>query len=193
MDPITIAALGASAIPAIAKLFGGGKQVKDAEALAAGNIFTPYKTPSQVGTVTNLLGNEFRNGMPTAAAENRISGNTTNAFNRGVTGASSGGDVLDLAARTQFNEGQQINALNDDALRFRDKALGDYTNQLQTEANYADKAYQINVLDPYNRKANLAGAMYGAGKTNQFSGLDSLATSALAGATAYQNYKKSGS
>lgn len=193
MDPITLASLGASAIPAIFKLFSGNNQVKQANELAKSNVFTPYQIPTQVGQATEMLGNNYRNGMPTTAAENRIAGSSQTAFNNGVMGASSGGDVLDLATKVNFNQDQALNGLNEQAIKFRDNALGAYVNQLGNEAAYEDKAYQTNVLDPYNRKANAASSMYGAGKTNMFSGLDSLSTSALAGATAYQNYKKSGS
>lgn len=193
MDPITIASLAASAIPGIAKLFGGGSQVREAKKLAASNTFTPYQTPEQILEATQLAENEFRNGMPgmTSALSN-LGGSSAAAFDRGLSGATSGADVLNLATNINANENQGLNALNDQALNYRNTSLGNYSNALGTEAGYADKEYQINKLDPYNRKANLAASMYGAGKTNQFSGLDSLATSALAGATAYQNYKKQG-
>ncbi len=194
MDPITIASLAASAIPGIAKLFGGGSQVRQAKQIEANNRFTPYQTPQEIMQATQLAEREFTNGMPgMSSAVNRIGASGANAFNRGVQGATSGADVLDLVTKTQFNEDQAMNNLNQEALGFRTNALGNYVGALNNQAGYRDKEYQINYLEPYQRKANLAASLYGAGKTNQFGGLDSLATSALAGLTAYQNSKKSGS
>ncbi len=192
MDPITIAALAASAIPAIGKLFGGGSQVRKAKALDASNVFTPYQTPSQVLEATRLAQQAYTNPVQgQATAINNIQGAGATAFANGVQGASSSGDVLDLASKVQANENNAFNKLNTEAIGYRDRALNDLTGALNNEAQYADKEYQVNVLDPYLRKANLAASMYGAGKINQSSGLDSLATTALAGATAYSNYKKS--
>lgn len=194
MDPLTIASLAASAVPGIAKLFGGGSQIDQAKKLDASNKFTAYQTPAQILEATKLAEQEFRNGMPgMSTAVNNLGTSAATAFNNGVQGASSGGDVLDLATKVQMGQNEGVKGLNREALDFRTNALGNYTGALQNEAQYADKAYQINQLDPYLRKANLAASLYGAGKTNQFSGLDSLSTSALAGITAFQNAKKSGS
>lgn len=194
MDPITISSIALSAIPALGKLFGSGKQKRQAEELAASNNFTPYQLPNEVLQATEMLGNQYRNGMPgmTAAADN-IAANASSAFNTGIQGATSGGDVLDLATKVQYGQNQATNALNAEALQFKQNALGDYTNQLRNQAAYRDKEFQYNVADPFNRKANAAAGMYGASQVNKNSALDALTTSALAGATAYSNYKKSGS
>lgn len=194
MDPITLAALASSAIPGIAKIFGGNSQVKMAKQLDATNKFTEYQTPGQILEATKLAEAEFRNGMPgMAAAESRIGGATAGAFSNGERAATSSGDVLSLATNLNAQQDAALGGLNQEALQFRTNALGNYSNALNNEAQYADKEYQINKLDPYNRKANLAGSLYGAGQTNKLAGLDSLSTAAMAGATAYSNYKKSGS
>ena len=193
MEPITIAALASSAIPALGKLFGGNKQQKQAEALAASNVFTPYQMPGEVLQATELLGNNFRNGMPgMSAALDNIGANASSAINSGVEGATSSGDVLDLVSKINYGQNQATNALNDQALQFRQKALSDYTDQLRTQAGYQDQEFKYNVADPFNRKANAAAGMYGASQVNKSSALDALSTSALAGATAYSNYKKQG-
>lgn len=186
MDPVTLAALAASAIPAIAKLFGGGKQVKDAKALAAGNKFTRYQTPEQVLQATKLAEGNYRNGMPgQSRAENRIGTMEAGALNTATQGASSSGDLIDASTRINFGADQASNQLADQEAAYKAQALQGYEGALNNEAQYADKAYQINYLDPYIRKANTAAAMYGAGKINQQSGLDGLATTALTAASMF--------
>lgn len=193
MDPLTLGATALSFLPGIGKLISGGQQIRQAKEIDASNIFTPYQIPGQIGQVTGLARDEFNNGLPGInAAQNRIGATGSKAFNTGVQGASSGGDVLDLATRVQSQEDQAMNSLNAEALQFRSNALGNYMGALNNEAGYQDKAYQINELDPYNRKANLAASLYGAGKTNQYSGLDSFATSALTAAQALALAKKQG-
>lgn len=171
----------------IYKTIQGANQKADAKKLAASNVFTPMQMPGQVKQATNLAAQNYYNGMPgTAAAQNLISNNGANAFYNGSQGASSGGDLLDLAAK--INQGQNVatNNLSLQAANYKANALGGYENALNNEGDWQAKLYNNNVLQPYLRTANTAASMYGAGAQNEFSGLDQIGTAALGYANGYQ-------
>lgn len=190
MDPVTLAALAASAIPAIGKIFGGGKQIREATALAASNKFTPYKTPTEILESTDLAQENYLNGMPGQdRAQNLIGTNMGNALQTAQQGASSSGDLIDAATRINLGADQATNGLTQQAAEYKANALQDYRGALGTQATYRDKEYQTNYLDPFIRKANAASSMYGAGQINRSSGWDGLSTSAIAAATMAKNGK----
>ena len=170
----------------IYKAVKGANQVSDAKKLAKNNMFQPEQMPGQVTQATNLAAQNYFNGMPgTQAATQQIGQNGANAFYNGSQGASSGGDLLDLAAR--IGQGQNV-ATNDLATRgaqYKAQALGGYQSALNNEGQWQDRLYQNNVLQPYLRTANQAASMYGAGQQNMFSGLDDIGTTAVGAATQY--------
>lgn len=174
----------------IYKTIQGANQRADAKKLAANNIFQPQQMPGQVKLATNLAAQNYYNGLPgTAAAQQMINGNGQNAFYNGSQGASSGGDLLDLAAK--INQGQNV-ATNDLALKaanYKASALGNYEGALNNEGQWEDKLYNNNVLQPYLRTANTAAALEGAGAMNEFSGLDQVASAGLGYANSKQQDK----
>lgn len=171
---ITTAAIGAYGV------YKGEKQKSDAKKLAASNKFIPQVMPGQVKEATNLAAENYYNGMPgTDAAKAMITNNGANAYYNASQGASSGGDLLDLAA--QINQGSNV-ATNNLALQganYKSDALRGYQGALNNEAGWEDRLYKNNVLDPYNNKANTAAAMLGAGETNSARGLDQIAGAGL--------------
>jgi hypothetical protein len=179
MSALAAAAIGSVALGAY-KAIDGANQKADAKKLAASNKFTPEQLPGEVQLATNLAAQNYYNGMPgTQRAQQLIGQNGANAFYNGSQGASSGADLLDLAAR--INQGQNV-ATNDlvaQGAQYKAQALGGYQNALSNQASWQDKLYQNNVLNPYNAKANTASAMYGAGQQNMFSGLDQIGTAGL--------------
>lgn len=170
------------------KAIDGANQKAAAKRLADSNTFTPETIPGQVKTATNLAAQNYYNGMPGAAqAAANIRQSGANQFYNGSQAASSGGDLLDLAAK--INQGQNV-ATNDLATRtaqYKQNALGDYQNALNNEGQWQDKLYQNNTLQPYLRTANTAASLYGAGAQNEFSGLDQISTGALGYASARAN------
>lgn len=192
MSWVGVAAAGAAAVPGIVKMVSGGKQVKDAEELAAKNKFTSYQTPAEVLQATKLAQNNYLNGMPGQdLALNNIGTNAAGAYNTATQGASSSGDLIDAATRINVGANAATNNLTGEAANYKANALQGYEAALGNQAGYKDKEYQINYLDPFIRKANTAASMYGAGKMNQSSGLDSVATAALsAGYYATQGSKQ---
>lgn len=179
MTAIAAAALTSAAIGGY-EVYQGVKQKSDAKKLASSSILQPEQVPGQVKLATNLAAENYYNGMSgTAAAQQLIKGNGQDAYSKGSQAASSGGDLLDLAAK--INQGQDI-ATNDLALKaanYKSGALGEYEGALGNEAQWQDKLYNNNSLQPFLRTANTAASMYGAGAINEFSGLDQIGTAGL--------------
>lgn len=167
------------------KVIDGANQKAQANRLAQNNILQPEQIPGQVKQATQLAAQNYYNGMPGQQnALNNIQRNAGNAMFQGSRGASSGGDILDLASKINVGENAATNDLSAKAAEYRAQAAGAYENALNNAGGYQDKLYKNNVLDPYLRTANTAASLYGAGAQNQFSGLDTIGTAALGYANA---------
>lgn len=155
------------------KAFAGAKQVKDGKEMAKNNIFQKYRRPEEVQQALRLAEQQYRNGMPgTSLLENRIKSGAAMAMDASMQGASSSGDVLDAASRIGANTNTSMQDLALQEAAYKDKAMAGYTQQLQNSAGYADKEFQYNVAQPYERTAAAASALIGAGNTNVFAGVD---------------------
>lgn len=162
------------------KAVKGANQSAKAERLAKSNIFTPEEMPYEVGLGTDLAARNYTNGMPgTANARNDINHNAASSFYRGSQGATSGGDILDLATRIGQGSNTAMNQLNAQEVQYKSSALGEYEGALGNQANWRAKLYQNNTLQPYLRTANLAASMYGAGQHNLYSGIDEVGSAAV--------------
>lgn len=162
------------------KAIDGANQKAKAERLAKYNIFTPEEMPAEVGLGTDLAARNYTNGMPGAAnARNDINRNAATQFYRGQQGATSGGDILDLATRIGQGTNTATNQLNAQEAQYKSGALGEYENALGNQANWKSKLYNNNTLQPYMRTANLAASMYGAGQQNMYSGIDDISSAAI--------------
>lgn len=167
----------------IYKAIKGANQASEAKRLAKQNIFTPEEMPYEVGLGTDLAARNYTNGMPGMAnALNNVNRNAATSFYRGQQGATSGGDILDLASRIGQNTNLATNQLGENEANYKANALGGYENALGNQANWRSKLYQNNVLQPYIRTANLAASMYGAGQQNLYSGLDDIGSTAIGAA-----------
>lgn len=172
-----IAAAAVTAGVGAYKAINGANQVSAANRLAKQNIFTPEEMPYEVGLGTDLAARNYINGMPgTADATNNINRNAASSFYRGSQGATSGGDVLDLATRIGQGTNAATNQLVTQQAQYKSGALGEYENALGNQANWQKQLYNNNTLQPYLRTAKLAASMYGAGKQNTYSGLDDIAS-----------------
>lgn len=184
MTFIAAAAIGSFALGAY-KVGSGIAQKNKANKLAENNHFTPEQLPGEVTQATNLAAQNYSNGMPgTAYARQGINSNAANAFYNGSQGASSGGDLLDLASKINYGQNQATNQLSAQQAQYKQQALGGYENALGNQANWQKQLYNNNTLQPYLRTANLAASMYGAGQQNTFSGLDDIASTGVGYATA---------
>lgn len=106
---------------------------------------------------------------------NNIGAAGASAFNSGVQGASSGDDVLDLATKIAYGQGQQVNQLGVQNAMGADQAL---LQSLDANAD-AGRQYQAkNQYDISNYQAKLRekAALLQGGNENTYGGLDTLAT-----------------
>jgi hypothetical protein len=118
-------------------------------------------------------------------AMDNISGTYSNAYNQGVQGASSGGDVLDLAAKLAYGQGQQTNAL---ATLNAQGAEGAKLQSLQANTLAGEEYQAKNAYDraQYDAKLREKAALLEGGSQNLYGALD--IGSSVAGA--YLNPKK---
>lgn len=166
-----------SAIPSIYKGIKGIGQVNQS------NKMNPVNPGYQVNqgvidnakTLSDYYGNYQLPGYSTMV--NGINSNAQSSFESGVQGASSGGDVLDLASKMAFGKNQALNQLGVQNAQGKQAALGDY---LQANAaagqQYQDKnAYE---RDQYDRMVKSKAALLQAGNQNEYGALDQLAGTA---------------
>jgi hypothetical protein len=185
MTFIAAAAIGSVALGAY-KTINGANQTAKANRLAKSNIFTPEEMPYEVGLGTDLAARNYTNGMPgTANAVNNINRNAATQFYRGQQGATSGGDILDLATRIGQGTNMATNQLGAQEAQYKSGALNQYEGALNNQANWQKQLYNNNTLQPYLRTANLASSMYGAGQQNMYSGLDDIGSSVVGAASAF--------
>lgn len=107
-------------------------------------------------------------------------------FENGVQGASSGGDVLDLASKMAFGKNQAMNQLGVQNAQGKQAALGDYLQaNVAAGQQYQDKnAYE---RDQYDKMVKSKAALQQAGEQNTYGALDQLAGTAGKMITNYGN------
>ena len=181
---------GAAVVSGGYKFYEGYQQKKQAEQIAKNNPFIPQTMPGQVSQSTQLAAQNYTNGMPgMVAAQQGIKQNAANAQSFATKGASSGGDILDVANKINTNTQNSEQQLSLQAANYKANALGGYQQALNTEAGWQDKLYQNNTLQPYLRAANTAASMYGAGAQNEAGGLDTAFQGLTAAGSEYGNMK----
>lgn len=167
--------LGLSLLPAAFKLFKGISQTHEA------NKINPVNPGFQMnnGIIDNarILGDKYNDyQMPGYnQAMDNINAGFTQSFDSGAQGASSGGDVLDLATKLDFNRGQDINKLAVQNASGKDAALGEYLNANAAAGNETvlKNAYD---RDQYNKELARKAALNESGAANTFSSGDQLAS-----------------
>jgi len=175
--------MAAAAVPSIFGAIQGIGQKRQAKKLRANAVNPGFEQNSGVLQNAETLKNRFGNyQMPGYnEAKSNIGSSSATAFNSGVQGASSGGDVLDLATKIAYGTGQQYRQLETQNAQGKEAAMNDYlganvaAGQERQNANAYDR-------DQYGRQLDEAAALYSAGDTNignAISGASSIATSAL--------------
>ncbi len=108
-------------------------------------------------------------------AVNNINATGANAFNAGVAGASSGGDVLDLATRIAYGQGQRLNQLALENAQGADQAL---LQSLNANAQAGQEFQNKNAYDrqQYERQLREKAALTQAANENAYGALDTGAT-----------------
>ena len=193
MDPLTAAAIGGGSgiLEGIFGFVKGQQQISQANAIAKANPFIPEEMPGSVTQATNLAAQNYTNGMPgMPAAKQQIAQNAGNAFSGVAKTASGSGDLIDAA--NKINTGTQDASLKlaMEAASYKSNALSGYQEALGNEAQWQDKLYKNNTLEPYLRAANTAASLLGAGNQNEFKGVDSALSGVQTGIEDYQTQQK---
>lgn len=162
-------------VPSIFKAISGFGQLRRA------NKIQPNDPGFQVNTgvidnarvLSQRAGNYSMPGYNNAV--NQIGTATAGAFNQGVQGASSGGDVLDLATKLAYGQSQQLNNIATQNAQGADQALLQSLNaNAQAGQEYQNKnAYD---RDIYQQQLREKAALTQAGNQNLYGALDSAAT-----------------
>lgn len=170
----TIAGAALGLVPAAFKFFSGRKQIKQGRAINAINPGFQMNT----GVIDNarILQDRYTNyQMPGyGQAMNNLQTNFANAYSQGVQGASSGGDVLDLATRLAYGQNQATNNLAMQTAQGRDNALNQYLNaNVAAGQEYVNK----NIYDRQEYEKRLAekAALMQSGNENIYGALDQVA------------------
>lgn len=172
-----IAAAAIAAIPSVISTIDGIGQRRQAKRLRAKAVNPGYQMNTGVLNNAEILRNRYGNyQMPGYnQALNNINSGSASAFNSGVRGASSSGDVLDLATRIAYGTGQQARQLDMNNAQSKDNALSDYMNansaagQERVNSNAYDRQLYQNQLEE-------ASALYGAGSQNINNGVSGMAS-----------------
>jgi hypothetical protein len=132
-----IAGAAASAIPSIFGAIRGIGQRRQARRIRANAVDPGYEMNSGVMQNADILQNRYNNyTLPGYSMQmDNIGNNAANAFNSGLQGATSGGDVLDLATKIAYGTGQQQNQLVLQNAQGKDAALENVKMQMRTNDN----------------------------------------------------------
>lgn len=165
--PLSIAAAGASLLPSLFGFGRGRRQRREARRLRAAAQDPGYQMNQGVIDNARILQERASNytmpGYRQALAN--INQSYAGAFNRGIQGATSSGDVLDLASRMAYGQGQ---AVNDLALQ---NTMGAEQAQLQSLNANAQAGQEYQAANAYQRglyqqQLAEAAALYNAGEQN---------------------------
>lgn len=182
--PIPLAA--SAAIAAIPSIFGAVNSIgqrRQAKRLRANSVDPGYEMNSGVLQNKETLQNRYSNYQIPGynQALNNINSGSATAFNSGSQGASSSGDVLDLATRIAYGTGQQNRQLGVQNAQGKEGALQDY---LGANASAGLERQNANAYDRQQYQAQLAeaAALYNASNQNMgnaVTGATSVGVSAL--------------
>lgn len=173
--PLPLAAIGAGAslIPTVYQIFAGASQRRKA------NRMNPVDPNYQMNTgvlqnreiASNNYGNYQMPGFNRAS--NRIGATYGATFENGVQGASSGGDVLDLASKMAYGQSQALSDLEVNNAQGKQQALGQFmdANALAGQEQVNSNAYD---RQRYQGQLNEKAALLGAANQNVYSGIDSI-------------------
>lgn len=165
--------LAASLIPSIYQGITGSKQSKQADAISPGERPT-YEIPSGAKSALGLqsmLASGNRPGYELAKED-------AMASTAGLIGATMRGAM----PNTQVAYRNLTNALGDinmDNQAFRERQMGNLINSYSQYADYEDKAFDINQMQPYEYALGQSMALKDASIQNTYGALDSGAASAI--------------
>jgi hypothetical protein len=178
MDPITMMMLGnaiGGGVPALAQAGLGVYQGIKANKMQKDLKDPVYEVPDAIDQSIAMYADRANTNTMVGYdnAVQKLDQGMANTTNDILTAAGSGGDAL--GALVKANAGNQ-NAMNDLAIQ-NAKAVDSYDTDLiravAGRAAYEDKAFQVNVMDKFNRDSAAVSAMKNAAINNVFGGIKS--------------------
>lgn len=162
-----LAGAALSAIPSIFGAVRGIGQRRQAKRIRANAVDPGYELNSGVMQNADILKNRYNNySLPGYSMQmNRIGTNAATAFDAGSRGASSGGDILDLATKIAYGTGQQQNDLVMQNAQGKENALGGFLNANAAAGQERQNANAYE-REQYMNKLQEAAALFGAGDQN---------------------------
>ena len=153
------------------EVFQGIKGISD---LFTGNAFgnTPrpqYNIPPEVAQQVALARNQASSPILPGAGliKNQIGGNTAAGVNTAIQGGNPQGSIGALVN----NQNNQFENLAFKGIEHQDKAIGAYGSALENEAQYKDKAFDINEMQPYKYAQQAANTYTQGGLSELFNSL----------------------
>ena len=183
MDPITMMMLGKAiggGVPALAQAGLGVYQGIKAAKMQKDLKDPIYNVPDAVDQGIAMYADRANTNTMVGydqATQNLDQGmaNTTNDI---LTAAGSGGDALGALVKANASNQGAMNDLAYQNARAVDSYDTDLIRAISGRAAYEDKAFQINVMDKFNRDAAAVSAMKNAAINNVFGGIKSGAKAA---------------
>jgi len=170
----SLVSAGISLLPALYKGISGIFQKSQANRI---NPTDPgYKLNTGVINNARVLSDRSNNYQLAGYndAVDNINSTSATAFNNGVQGATSGGDVLDLATKIAYGQGQRLNDLAVNNAQGKDQAL---LQSLNADAAAGEEYQQKNAYDRdvYQQKLRQKAALIQSANQNIYGGIDDAA------------------
>lgn len=127
-----------------------------------------YEIPAAQNQATALAALQASGNMP---SYNQATTNIGTATGNALTAARESGNPSALISTIQGNQNSAFNKLDSQNAMYQDQKQGDLQRALAQQAQYQDKAFQMNKFSPYLDKVQEGRQMFGAGLSNAFSAM----------------------
>lgn len=179
MDPVTLSAI-ISAIPQVFKMGSGMIQNRQANEAMDSNVRPTYSIPKEMTQSLDLI--KMMQAMTEMPGQSLLEGKLDAQFANqtqdikdvSVSSADALNSIVNAGGRQQMvmaDVATQAASRKDDMTKLLMSTLGNM-------AQYRDKSWEINKLQPYLDKANTASALKQGGMTNLYGGLEGLSRAA---------------
>jgi hypothetical protein len=173
MDPITTAAV-VGTLTQLSKTGAGLLQNKRANELMENNVRPDYEIPAEIDQIVQMARVlASQNELPGQdIIEEKIGGTLGNQVRDIRDMSSSSAAALSALSRSYGNTVAQQRDLGISAAQNKQRLQELLMERLKMKAQYQDKAWKMNELDPYLETAATASALKQAGLTNIYSGIE---------------------
>jgi hypothetical protein len=171
----------AAAIPSLVQGVMGGVQYATGRKDAKNNERPTYNIPGEINEIERIAkkmaasyylpGESLTRNAETEAMQSGI--------NNALGAAGSGVDALAAVSGMQAGQNRAENSRAVARASRSDQMMESLKSTLQTVANYEDKKWEMNTLNPYLDKAGAASGLQGSGLQNIMGGLDGITSAFL--------------